>query len=67
MAGGGIEGERPHGERTPQQSKPTEQHKPHHEEGVMAPLGFLPLYTRGPNPRQSPAYEGREGTGEQVP
>src|SRR4030095_4059345 len=51
----GPEGERPHVERTPQQSKPTEQLKPQLEVGNGAP-GIQPTL----NERAKPPPESRE-------
>jgi hypothetical protein len=45
----GIEGERPRGELTSQQSKPTEQHKPH-QEGGNGSLGLPPTINERAKP-----------------
>jgi hypothetical protein len=52
---GGIEGGRPHFERTPQPSKPTDQHKPHLEDANGSP-GLPPtLNERAKPPPESKA------------
>lgn len=52
---GGIEGGRPHFERTPQQSKPTEQHKPHLEVGNGSPALPPTIHERAEPPPESQA------------
>jgi len=63
----GIEGEGRRGEPTPQQSKPTEQHKPHQEAGNGI-LALSPtLHERAKPPPDSPAHGGSESTRVQEP
>jgi hypothetical protein len=67
----GVEGERPHFERTPQQSKPTEHHKPL-QDGGNGTSGLPPttLHERAKPPQESeeaPAQWGSDRTKVQEP